>query len=667
MRIASARIENFRSIKDETIEFEPFTALVGANGSGKSTVLAALNAFFGYRTDGGSDCSKLVREDFHLGDTSEEVRITLTFSDLGPAATELSHYARNDQLVVTARAAFDNQKLVGEIKHFGQRLGLPELGRYFDAEKNGASAADLKKIYAELRTDHPGLADVKTKNTMRDALRDYEESLDPAKLTLIPSEDNFYGSASTSGKLRPFLEWVYVPAVKDVSSEALESEGPALRALVARAITNRSDLTKQISDLKRETRERFGEILEASKDDLSDLSDRIQGRLQTWSKPDARVGMSWKDDGDKSVKLADPQASVQVGDLQFMGELSRQGHGLQRSYLLAVLEELSHGEESPDEDGPIGPSLVLGIEEPELYQHPPQAKRLSTVLESLAESGDQVIVTTHSPYFVHGESFENVRLVRRPPESPETKVSAATTEAVFSRVKEVHGDDTTLTTRQLTGAAAKLHQALTPALNEMFFCPRIVFVEGLEDVAYILSWIVETGRENAFIESEFEIIPCIGKGNIILPAVVADKLGIPTFLVFDGDSDLENHNNPGVAPKHRRDNGALAQLCGAKLEDGFPTENQLGDHFQVWKTNIGASFADEMSETLPGNRFEEIKNELAAEFGHTPDLGKNTLFVGALVERCLKENGFSKSLDALCAALCGVAAGAVNPIDDTPA
>ena len=46
MKILTVRIENFRSFKDETIEFGDYNCLVGPNGAGKSNVLNALNVFF---------------------------------------------------------------------------------------------------------------------------------------------------------------------------------------------------------------------------------------------------------------------------------------------------------------------------------------------------------------------------------------------------------------------------------------------------------------------------------------------------------------------------------------------------------------------------------------------------------------------------------------------
>ena len=38
------------------------------------------------------------------------------------------------------------------------------------------------------------------------------------------------------------------------------------------------------------------------------------------------------------------------------------------------------------------------------------------------------------------------------------------------------------------GTLAKIHQALQPVLNEMFFTRRLILVEGMEDVAYLLAY-----------------------------------------------------------------------------------------------------------------------------------------------------------------------------------
>ncbi len=59
MRINNLRIENFRGFKDETVSLDRYCCFVGANGAGKSTVLAALNVFFRQYGDSKTDLSKL--------------------------------------------------------------------------------------------------------------------------------------------------------------------------------------------------------------------------------------------------------------------------------------------------------------------------------------------------------------------------------------------------------------------------------------------------------------------------------------------------------------------------------------------------------------------------------------------------------------------------------
>ncbi|MGD9653313.1 MAG: AAA family ATPase, partial [Candidatus Dadabacteria bacterium] len=65
MKLESLRIQNFRAIDDETIHFDDYTCLIGANGCGKSTVLCALNIFFRETSGSSLNLINLEKEDFH--------------------------------------------------------------------------------------------------------------------------------------------------------------------------------------------------------------------------------------------------------------------------------------------------------------------------------------------------------------------------------------------------------------------------------------------------------------------------------------------------------------------------------------------------------------------------------------------------------------------------
>ncbi len=122
MKIASVRIENFRSFKDETVPFNNYACLVGPNGAGKSTVLTALNAFFRESDGLPTDLSQLDEEDFHCRETDNSIRITVTFTDLSDEAKQdFADYVRQDQLVVSAVAVFDESTRKAPVIQFGQR------------------------------------------------------------------------------------------------------------------------------------------------------------------------------------------------------------------------------------------------------------------------------------------------------------------------------------------------------------------------------------------------------------------------------------------------------------------------------------------------------------------------------------------------------------------
>lgn len=186
MRINNLRIENFRGFKDETVSLDRYCCFVGANGAGKSTVLAALNVFFRQYGDSKTDLSKLSVEDFRHKNVDQPIRITVTFTDLSEQA---SKNARQHTLIVSAVARYDPGSQRAEVKQYGSRLGMTEFVEYFEAEKASASARDLQGIYERLARNF-GLPPAKVKHVMADNLRAFEAS--SSKATPIPRQTYHY-------------------------------------------------------------------------------------------------------------------------------------------------------------------------------------------------------------------------------------------------------------------------------------------------------------------------------------------------------------------------------------------------------------------------------------------------------------------------------------------
>lgn len=79
MILESIRVRNFRFILDETLYFEYLTAIVGSNGSGKSSFLRGLHLFY-------ESSPRIEIEDSYNRDTTAEIVITVIFRDFSPEA-----------------------------------------------------------------------------------------------------------------------------------------------------------------------------------------------------------------------------------------------------------------------------------------------------------------------------------------------------------------------------------------------------------------------------------------------------------------------------------------------------------------------------------------------------------------------------------------------------
>ena len=625
MKIKQVRIRNFRAFQDETFALDAYTCLVGANGAGKSTLLCALNIFFREPTN-STPVDALTVEDFHQKRTDERVEIAVTFSGLSDAAKiELKDYVRNDELIVSAVAEYDEVRGKAPVKQVGSRLGLPDFAPFFDAYKANAPAATLNGIFEGLRQRFPGIGEGRSKDAKRDALHAFEA--DPANAQLlipIESEDQFYGIAGPS-KLKSHMQWVYVPAVKDASEEQAESKDGALGKLLARTVRSRVNFRERLAEIEGATQRQYTQLLEENQGALDEVATSLSARLSQWSHPDVNLRLSW---ANAPISIREPSAKVVAGEQGFEGERARFGHGFQRSYLLALLQELAAV------GGGDGPTLVLGVEEPELYQHPPQARYLSQTLQTIAGAGSQVILTTHSPYFIGGSSFESVRLVRK--NGPTSSALSLSFDRYAARYAEADGSRP----RKPTAVEAQINEVLRASLNEMFFATRLVLVEGAEDVAYLMAWTTLTGMLSRFRGQGLHVVAVDGKENLPAPLIIAQELRIPVYVVFDGDrSQSEN----GSQQAHNR---RLRQLLG----DGgelFPGATLWSESFVQWPENIAAVVDEELAGSLGSERYEAIRQQAMTACGHAPSLAKNTMFIQAKLQLAREADAQCPSLDRL--------------------
>lgn len=635
MKIKRVKIEHFRSWKSETITVDNYNCFVGANGAGKSAILCALNLFFRHTQNSPTNVLNLHEEDFYRKDTSQPIRITVTFDDLSAEAQEdLQAYYRQGELTVHTEAVWDEKTKSAVGQHFGRRRIMTAFSPYFAADEAKKLVAELRDVYKSIKEAYPNLPAATTKDAMREALRVYEEA-HPEECELATSENQFYGFSKGANHIQKYVQWVYVPAAKDVSSEQDEHKNSAFGQLLERTIRQQVNFVPQLEELRKKTGEEYQKVLAGGKEALGKISENLQTRLRTWSSPRSELQLDWLYDEQRSVMLAPPAAHAKAGEDSFLGEIARLGHGLQRSYLVALLQELAEQKGEAAQ-----PTLILGFEEPELYQHPPQAKYLRTVLEDLSAKGSQVLITTHSPHMVSSQGFINVRRITKERSAePSSKARQATYEQVAEILAKALGGKAPSRSKAL----ADIEQLMEPSLSELYFCDIAILVEGSEDVAHFSAHLALTGQLGWFRQYGCHFVVCRGKTNISRPLAIAHCLGIPTFAIFDSDFDDQKKEK-----ENRRDNGCLLHLSGHDDQDPLASTSIVTANIAMFSPDIATVVKNDFGK----EDWEKINIKVRTEFELGPDVkGKNAYLVAHRLEEAYRQKGPSKSLEAVIVAI----------------
>ena len=232
-----------------------------------------------------------------------------------------------------------------------------------------------------------------------------------------------------------------------------------------------------------------------------------------------------------------------INDGGYPTDVERQGHGLQRTLVIAVLQELADAlaaDGSAGSEAPPAKSLMLAIEEPELYQHPLQARTLAAALRDLARAegetrAPQIAYSTHSEHFVRPALFEDLRIVSRG-DSGASSVVATDPNAVQSALEAVGMID----------QERQVRLTLASSLSQAVFAKGVVLCEGKTDAA-MLEAVAAVDRP---LEHDgVAVANCHGKSIVPIALAILAEFEIPTFVLFDADaqarSRLEANGNLG--------------------------------------------------------------------------------------------------------------------------
>jgi len=605
MIIENIHIENFRSLKNIDINCDELMAIIGRNGTGKSTVLYALDVFYNL-------AAQITEYDYFAKEVESEIKIRITYGNLrDDEKEEFKSHIKDDRLTVT--------KVInsGGSKYYGASRQIPE---FYEIRKEAANPKKSK--YNELVDSgkYEGLGPKVTKAADADTAMDEYEASHPRLLETFETPQQFIGARNIGGgKLDKFTRFVLIPAVRDAAAE-VDRKGVILQlidVLVTRSVNKRPDVRK----LNEEFEKRVQEVYSADNlEELGKLAGIITGLLAQYA-PGAEIDLVFGEVVPPKINL--PPAIATLVEDNFKCPISYTGHGLQRALIFALLQQLSVTDMSPEaattgetEIVPATlrlPDLILAIEEPELYLHPARSRYLSNVMTKLttpsseeADPRTQIFYATHSPYFIDLDQFDRVRLAKKCPvdgtEVLQTKVTQYSRKEASERLAEISGKDPAIFTE--TSFVAHATPVMTSIVNEGYFADVVVVVEGLSDVAML--WAVQQHLNKNWDALGIVIVPADGKNNIDRPVVAFRGLEIPTYFIFDGDSSHTDTKKE----KAITSNAILQRLAGVDIVD-FPN-TQTHEKWAVFHDKLETELRESVDELFDSTR-EEIAEELGYE------------------------------------------------------
>ncbi|MCR6655602.1 MAG: ATP-binding protein [Opitutus sp.] len=386
MKLRRIEIENFRGFSPGIeIEVDDFTALIGRNDIGKSSILAALTIFL------EGDGIKMEPDDGCIRGNRDAVRISCEFEEL-PGKVILDDQFETslaDEYLLRANGRLRITKLYDCTK---SKVGAPSI--YIDATSHPVDAAgrsllpltlpELKKLAASNGVElEPGEAPVKAK--VRRALvsrgagfefksaqvpigKNDSETLWTQLLKQLPLCALFVSDRSSSDKDREAQTPLAIAV--EAALDEMQADLDALAAHVAQRVQSVADRT-------------LAKLHEMNAELASALSASLRDKPK------------WRDLFKYTLSSNDGVP------------LDKRGSGVRRLVLLNFFRAEAERRAAAEGTRPV----LYAIEEPETAQHPNHQKMLMQSLLEISAKGGQVLVTTHAPGLAGEVPLANIRFI----------------------------------------------------------------------------------------------------------------------------------------------------------------------------------------------------------------------------------------------------------------
>ncbi|WP_240136194.1 ATP-dependent nuclease [Streptomyces sp. MUM 178J] len=342
-------------------------------------------------------------------------------------------------------------------------------------------------------------------------------------------------------QLAKLIDFVFVSADLRAYEEADDQKATAIGRILDHAV-DRSEADEQLSEIEEDAHQARQKVhAKVYGPALDDISAALSAEVAKFTAGREIVVTPTV----RAPKPAKTAFHVSIRDGAAETSVYRQGHGFQRALIIAALKCLADRQRPADGTR----TLCLAIEEPELFQHPPQARTFADVLRQLVATSPagrtQVMYATHNPVFIDPAGYHQIRRLSRDTseEHPVTRVWQASEDELCRSLADFVSEDKI---RRRTG------MSLAGSLAEGFFAHTVVLGEGTTDGA-VLTGCAE--RQGISLGAEgITVIGVGGRDNLMFSHAILTAMGVPCHVVFDGDAGLLERKRESVRhlPEQKR-------------------------------------------------------------------------------------------------------------------
>jgi hypothetical protein len=420
MKLLSAHITNFRSIKAAKITFDPpCLVLVGINEAGKSNILKALSTLGDFMPTKNDIREPLLNEE-PITDASIEFRFSLTKPEAEEVATRAKTVvlSRTDaDCAILSGKAFDLNAFVAQ-----RAEGLLEVdiirntkfGQYWTIDKGWKLADGWVKPSDTCPEGWMLNADIALQDIKLLFRPDFPEIpgdyLKPGEMEDLADAVGAVVADFVSANLPTVVSWQYsdrnlLPA--SISIAEFKADPPTCIPLMNMfRLAGHQEIEKSINSVMGESRNRIDNF-------FSRIATRTTEHFQNVWKEHGAVSFTLRPDGQFLIPGV-REANV--------FNFAQRSDGFKRfvSFLLSVSANVKSGDLT---------NCLLLVDEPDISLHPSGARFLRDELIRISDS-NTVVYSTHSVFMIDREKIERHLIVTK--EEEKTKLAVANDENMFS-------------------------------------------------------------------------------------------------------------------------------------------------------------------------------------------------------------------------------------------